>query len=483
LKRRTARRTAVGFVGASLAVMVTTVLQLRPADVSSIVHVSLTAEAAVTSPPSAPDRPFQVGGPTTPTVGLLRFNVEPSGVPVRGRLTVRVHTATDAGLLVAATSIAPASPDKPSDPGPALGGSGPAQAGAIISIPLGFAPQRMSGAVTLAVLSASDALVTLAGPLDADPPRLDLDIDIGPSNRPVPAVGGSATQSHVVVAAGDIACDPDQSAPHATVLLPGKRCGQVATANLATSLKPFAVLPLGDTQYETGALDSFLRSYDHSWGRLLAISHPIPGNHEYLTTGGAAGYYAYFGPSAGKLGQGWYSYDIGGWHLIALNGECDNIGGCGPGSAQERWLAEDLAAHPALCTLAYWHEPRFSSGHHGNDPTYDAFWQDLYRAGAEIVLNAHDHDYERFAPQTPKAVADPDHGIQEFIVGTGGEDLGQFNNPAANSEQRDNSTFGVLELTLSPSSYQWRFVPEPGNAYTDTGSRLCHNTPNATTSP
>jgi acid phosphatase type 7 len=284
----------------------------------------------------------------------------------------------------------------------------------------------------------------------------------------------------VIAAAGDIACDPDKEAPHEEGIVPGKVCAQMATAELVASLQPFAVLPLGDTQYTNGALDKYLKSYDPSWGRLRDISHPVPGNHEYIVTSrsvGASGYFAYFGPLAGNFGQGWYSYDIGGWHLIALNGECDEIGGCGPGSPQERWLVEDLAAHPATCTLAYWHAARFSSGQHGNDARYDAFWRALYRAGAEIVLNSHDHNYERFAPQTPDAVADPEYGIQEFIVGTGGEDLRPFTVAAPNSEQRDNSTFGVLEVTLSPGSYEWRFVPEPGNAYTDSGSRPCHDAP------
>ena len=167
-----------------------------------------------------------------------------------------------------------------------------------------------------------------------------------------------------------------------------------------------AVLLLGDIQYEDGAYSKFLASYDPSWGRVKSITKPAPGNHEYQS-GSAADYYRYFGAAAGDPAKGYYSYDLGGWHLVALNSNCSFVGGCGAGSPQEQWLRADLAAHPASCTLAYWHHPRFSSGAHGSDATYTAFWQALYDANAEVVLVGHDHDYERFAPQTSERRARP----------------------------------------------------------------------------
>jgi hypothetical protein len=275
----------------------------------------------------------------------------------------------------------------------------------------------------------------------------------------------------VVAAAGDIACDPDGGAFHGG-LGTSTLCRQKAVSNLLVNAGLAAVLPLGDEQYTAGELSDFSRSYDLSWGRALGITHPTPGNHEYVTAG-AAGYYDYFGTRAGQRAAGYYSYDIGRWHLIALNAQCTYVS-CAPGSAQLNWLAADLAAHPTSCTLAYWHQPRFSSGHHGSDPKYDGFWRTLYAAGADIVLNGHDHDYERFAPQNPSGQADGVRGIREFVVGSGGTSHYDFRVPVANSQVRQNSTFGVLKLTLHPTSYDWSFVPESGKSFHDTGTGRCH---------
>jgi hypothetical protein len=197
------------------------------------------------------------------------------------------------------------------------------------------------------------------------------------------------------------------------------------------------------------------------------------GNHEYHTAG-ASGYFSYFGAAAGDPTKGYYSYDIGTWHIIALNSNCSRVGGCGVGSPQEQWLKADLAAHPNMCTLAYWHHPRFSSGDHGSNTSYDAFWKAIYAAGVEIVLNGHDHSYERFAPQNPSGAADP-NGIQEFVVGTGGKNHYAFGTIKANSVVRNSDTYGVLKLTLHPTSYDWQFVPEAGKTFTDTGTRNCFN--------
>jgi len=287
----------------------------------------------------------------------------------------------------------------------------------------------------------------------------------------------SSTQA-IVVAAGDIACPAgqvdigdntegatDQSrAPHAT-------CGQPATAKLIGQTKPDAVLALGDTQYPDGAYSQYERSYARSWGQFRAITYPAIGNHEYLTRQ-ARGYFEYFGQRAGNQNQGWYSYDLATWHVIVLNSECQYIGGCGTGSAQERWLAADLAAHPNGCTLAYWHEPRWSSGSHGSNPLYSALWRDLAAAGADAVLNGHDHDYERFAPLSADGQMDT-NGVREFVAGTGGESHYKFHLPAVGSQVRIPNTFGVLRLALEPGAYEWGFVSTSG-ATLDAGKTACH---------
>jgi hypothetical protein len=312
---------------------------------------------------------------------------------------------------------------------------------------------------------------------------------LGPT-RPTPSTGRAAAPpapaaaavrppapkrpavTRVIAAAGDIACDPAS---------PGYRggrgaadaCHMRAVARLLTKLDPAVVLTLGDNQYENGALAKFRRSYDPAWGRVKAKTRPAPGNHDYETDG-AAGYFEYFGKAAGSRTRGFYSFDVGAWHLIALNSECVHVGGCEQGSLQERWLRADLAAHPAACTLAYWHKPRFSSGWHGNNATYDAFWKALYEFGADLVLVGHDHDYERFAPQDPLGSADQARGLRQFVVGTGGKTHYGFRKVRRNSEVRNTGTFGVLKLTLRPTGYDWRFLPEPGKTFSDRGHGRCH---------
>jgi hypothetical protein len=275
----------------------------------------------------------------------------------------------------------------------------------------------------------------------------------------------------VIAAAGDVACDPtDQNynAGAGTALY----CRQQSTAALLAP-RLTAVLPLGDEQYTDGALSKFQSSYDTSWGATKSRQRPVPGNHEYLTSG-ASGYYTYFGSAAGQPSQGWYSYDVGSWHLIALNAECAEIGGCGAGSPEETWLRQDLAAHPAACTLAYWHQPEFTGVDWMQTTDYQAFWQDLYSGGAEVVLNGHAHNYERFAPMNSTG-APVANGVREFVVGTGGKDLMAFTAPAsAATEVRDSSTYGVLQLVLHPGSYSWSFVPTSGSSFTDSGSTACH---------
>jgi ABC-type transporter MlaC component len=263
----------------------------------------------------------------------------------------------------------------------------------------------------------------------------------------------------VLVAAGDIASCVGE--------------GDEATADLLDRLDG-VVVTLGDHAYEAGTPIEFAACYDPSWGRHKARTRPSPGNHDYLTPG-ASGYFEYFGAAAGDPGRGYYGYDLGAWRVIALNSNCDEIGGCGAGSPQERWLREELAANPRRCTLAYWHHPRFSSGPHGSDPVYDAFWRALYERGAEIVLVGHDHTYERFAPQRPDGSRDPVRGVRQFVVGTGGGGHHGFTGPPiANSEIRNDDTFGVLKLTLYPASYDWEFIPVAGRSFADRGRSSCH---------
>jgi acid phosphatase type 7 len=270
-----------------------------------------------------------------------------------------------------------------------------------------------------------------------------------------------------LAAAGDIACSP--GAPEAPA-----SCQQTATAALLDALSPTVIAPLGDVQYDIGHFDDFMGSFDATWGAFRPIMRPVPGNHEYLTPG-AQGYYRYFGPlGAGTGGTGYYSYDVGAWHLVALDSNCRFVtGGCGRGSPQESWLRSDLAAHANRCTLAYWHHPMFSSNGF-TEPVQD-LWQALYDGGADVVLTAHTHAYERFAPQNTAGAADPTRGIREFVVGTGGKAPTPFpTGPAANTEVRDNTSFGLLLLTLHDASYDWKFVPTAGGRFTDSGSGACH---------
>jgi len=267
-----------------------------------------------------------------------------------------------------------------------------------------------------------------------------------------------ALDAQIMVGAGDIA-----------------GCGSQKDEETAALLDtiPGTVFTLGDNAYPDGTKAQFDDCYDPTWGRQKARTRPASGNHDYHTSG-ASGYFNYFGAAAGIPGEGYYSYDVGDWHVIVLNSECSDIGGCDPESPQGKWLAADLAAHPSACTLAYWHKPLFSSdAKHGNYSKAQGFWSLLYEAGADLVLNGHSHTYERFAPQDPNGNPDPDHGIREFVVGTGGASLYDFGSIQPNSEVRNNDTHGVLKLILSSGSYSWEFVPISGETFTDSGSGTC----------
>jgi hypothetical protein len=294
----------------------------------------------------------------------------------------------------------------------------------------------------------------------------------------VPPLSGASGGDPVIAAAGDIACDPGHSR-FRRGLGSSTSCRQKFTSDLLVGAGLAAVLPLGDIQYECATTTQFARSYHLSWGRVKAITRPTPGNHEYGTPstcsqGKASDYFGYFGTAAGDPATGYYSYNLGAWHLVALNSNC-SIVSCSSSSAQVRWLRQDLAANPARCTLAYWHHPRFTSG--TNSPGSNSvtpLYQALYDQGADVVLVGHDHDYERFAPQDPNGGRDLARGIRQFVVGTGGRNFHPLGSPRPNSEVRNNTTFGVLMLTLRGASYGWQFVPEAGRTFRDSGSQACH---------
>ena len=276
---------------------------------------------------------------------------------------------------------------------------------------------------------------------------------------PAPPVGLNTAQGDpTIAAAGDIACP---------VILPRdeRSCHQDDTANLIDSLAPTIVTPLGDEQYDTGTLPDFEGSYQSSWGRFLSRSLPTPGNHEYRTID-ATDYFAYFGAAAGDPNRGFYSYDLGAWHVVSLNSNCFYVS-CAAGSDQEQWLRADLATHRTQCTLAYWHHPRFSSGAEGERLVLEDIWDALYDAGADLVLVGHEHLYERFAPIGLNGAADPERGIRQITVGTGGRSHSIFRKIKPLSLVRNNATFGVISLTLHPASYDWRFVPEAGRDFTE----------------
>jgi acid phosphatase type 7 len=318
-------------------------------------------------------------------------------------------------------------------------------------------PSLLAGAVICAVLTC---LASTATPAVAAGAATD-------AAGPAAITSAAQAADPVIGAAGDIACIPGSN-PTST------SCQQAATGNALVAMNPTAVLPLGDNQYESGTLAEFQGSYDPTWGRLKNITRPIPGNHEYLTAG-AAGYYSYFGAAAGDPAKGYYSFDVGAWHVIALNSECAQVGGCGAGSPQETWLRNDLAAHSNMCTLAYWHRPRFSSGTTvGSSTTFRPFWQALYNANADLVLAGHAHHYERFAPQNPDGTPDTVRGIRQFIVGTGGRNFQGLAAALPTTEVRNNNTFGVLKLSLHPTGYDWEFVRAAGGSFTDSGSDTCH---------
>ncbi len=263
--------------------------------------------------------------------------------------------------------------------------------------------------------------------------------------------GPSDPATPVLIGAGDIAECNSPGAEATAILLGGYPTATVFTA--------------GDNAYSTGSAGQFRDCYDPTWGRHKERTRPVVGNHD-MESPGAGPYYDYFGDSAGPRGLGYYTYAVGTWRIIALNSEISK----GPGSTQMQWLDQELRSNPVECTIAIWHRPLFSSSRNGPNPDMREAYRILFDHGAEVVINGHDHVYERFGPQDPDGRPTTTRGLRQFTVGTGGVDLYEFRTPAANSEVRI-ATWGVLKLDLRPGAYDWQFVAV--NGIRDTGSGAC----------
>jgi hypothetical protein len=266
--------------------------------------------------------------------------------------------------------------------------------------------------------------------------------------------GRGSIADPVLVGAGDIAsCEST---------------GDEQTARLLDEI-PGAIFTVGDNVYPTRGMRNPFPCYDASWGRHKSRTRPVPGNHEY--EGGYTGaYFDYFGAAAGERGKGYYSYDLGQWHIVALNTMIDAT----PSSPQGRWLSADLSRNRRLCTLAYFHHPRFSSGPHHTSRRAIDLWSTLARSGVDVVISGHDHIYERFAPMTANGNADEHGGMRQFVVGTGGVSHYSIQGIARNSQVRNNDTYGVIRLALHGNGYEWKFVPVRGRLFSDAGTGRCH---------
>jgi len=287
----------------------------------------------------------------------------------------------------------------------------------------------------------------------ATAPQLIVTTGTGPSPSPSPTVS-PAPGDPVLVGAGDIADSGSRDS---------------ATANLLDGIAG-TVFTAGDNVYPNGTASDFANFYEPTWGRHKARTRPAPGNHDYNTSG-ATGYYNYFGASAGPSGRGYYSYDLGNWHIVSLNSEVSTSST----SAQVQWLRADLAASTKPCTFAYWHKPRFTSGsNHAPNTAVGPMVQALYDFNAEVIVAGHNHQYERFAPMNPSGGLDTARGIRHFVAGMGGAGAYSFGTIQPNSQARNSGAAGVLKFTLHANGYSWQFVPVAGQTYSDSGSGSCH---------
>jgi hypothetical protein len=385
----------------------------------------------------------------------------------------------------------------PSYDGEVLGTSGPLKAATWYSVDVAPAISG-NGSYSFLLLTAGSTAASLASRESGNSPHLDIVYSDGSGSTATPIATPTAVPSTIptatatpvatptatplvtltptpqgsdpiVMAASDIICD--------SLSTSSSSCQQMAASQVAVNENPDALLIVGDLCH-TPSSNCFNNYYAPSWGRLFAKTYPITGNHEYLVSK-AVPYFDYWngvGNANGRAGErtkGYYSFDIGAWHIIALNSQCSQAGGCNAGSPQYTWLQQDLASHPNSCTLAYYHIPVFSSGGRANNNMKQIYTL-LYNNNVEVVLDGHDHIYERFAPQDPNGQADPVRGIRQFIVGTGGANHTKIASVKPNSEVRNTDTFGALKLTLRENSYDWEFKPVAGKTFTDSGTSLCH---------
>jgi hypothetical protein len=423
----------------------------------------------------------------TPAVrSYLRFDLSEIDDPIR-RATLRVYTESEqsSGVMVygfarfrdwAEDELTYAG--APQLPEVALGIANSARSGRWLEFEV---TQLAAGgdSVTLGLATTGETNIAIAAKEGGEPnaPRLVVDTGVGGA---APAPGTSASTSTetvpsgppaVIAAVGDIACDPETDAFN------GGRgteehCRERHVARVIADANVDAVLTLGDTQYEENTTEQYAKSFDKSWGHLKPLIRPAPGNHEYETEN-AAGYFEYFGAAAGDPDKGYYSYDLGTWHILVLNSECSEVGGCEVGSPQETWLRRELTTHQNQCVLAYWHHPRFSSGQHGNAEQMKWMWNTLVDAQVDVALTGHNHSYERFKPLDERGNPSPT-GVQEFVVGTGGKNHYPFAYPPLPGlVVRNADTYGALIMTLRPTGYDWEFVPERGGSFSDSGSADC----------
>lgn len=408
--------------------------------------------------------------------GLLRFNITglPSGSSIsNATLRLYVNNASATAGVISAVSGSWSESTTTSSNAPTVGAtvaslSNPATVGSWVQANV---TSRVTGnsVVDFYITSSSaDGVFYNSGENASNRPTLVITYSStsGPSPTPGPVPSPtppSSSSAPILIGAGDISSCSNTNDEKTAQLIEAAFTSDVTGKVFAT----------GDLVYPNGTSAEFTNCYHPTWGRFKAKTAPAPGNHDYLTTG-ASGYYNYFGALAGVSTKGYYSYNLGSWHVVVINSNCSAIGGCGAGSAQESWLRADLAANPRTCTVAYWHHPRFSSGEHGNSTSMTPIWQALYDFNADVVISGHDHTYERFAPQTAAGGLDLQRGIREFVVGTGGMSHYAFTSIKPNSQVRNADTFGVLKLTLHPTSYDWKFIPEAGKTFTDSGTTACH---------
>ena len=340
---------------------------------------------------------------------------------------------------------------------------------------------KAAGTYSLQLSTANTTNTSLASrEAGANAPQLVLTLSGGtvptPTKTPTPAPSGSGS---ILLMAGDI-CKHDLGAPDYTANC--KKTGDLVRSVIAANPGTL-VQTLGDNvNNDTGqyAYDTqYTDLYAPNWGSFLNVTHAVEGNHDTYPPSGTTPYFAYFGAAAGPKPGGYYSYNIGSsWHVIALNAECSQAGGCGTSSPQYKWLQSDLAANTRQCVLAVWHQPRWTSGRHPDDATYASWWSLLYQYKIDIVANGHNHNYERFNQINASEQAASD-GIREFIVGTGGapsDNISYATSPLDPNEvvRTQVASYGVLKLTLSANSYSWNFLPAAGYTFTDSGSSTCH---------